>query len=173
MQDYNTIISSIQMRLNKCPTKSVMDRYNIGSGTLALIMSRYKASGIPIEELCMMQPKEVEELFYPARKLQKKDLPLPDFQYYYDRIHSAGNKVNISYCWLEYKEQNPNGYEKSQFYEYYRRFVEENYGGKNISMAVNRKPGEKCTLIELMINLNFLPMSKTVRLKRYIFLQPL
>ena len=51
MQDYNTIIGSIQMRLNNCPTRSVMDRYNIGSGTLNLIMSRYKASGIPIEEL--------------------------------------------------------------------------------------------------------------------------
>ena len=49
MQDYNTIIGSIQMRLNNCPTRSVMDRYNIGSGTLNLIISRYKASGIPIK----------------------------------------------------------------------------------------------------------------------------
>ena len=40
MQDYNTIIGSIQMRLNGCQTRSVMDRYKIGSGTLNLIMSR-------------------------------------------------------------------------------------------------------------------------------------
>lgn len=39
MQDYNTIIGSIQMRLNGCQTRSVMDRYKIGSGTLNLIMS--------------------------------------------------------------------------------------------------------------------------------------
>ena len=50
MQDYNTIIGSIQMRLNGCQTRSVMDRYKIGSGTLNLIMSRYYANGIPIEE---------------------------------------------------------------------------------------------------------------------------
>ena len=25
MQDYNTIIGAIQMRLNKCPTRSVME----------------------------------------------------------------------------------------------------------------------------------------------------
>ncbi len=43
MQDYNTIIGAIQMRLNKCPTRSVMDRFRIGSSTLNLIMSRYKA----------------------------------------------------------------------------------------------------------------------------------
>ena len=84
MQDYNTIIGSIQMRLNNCPTRSAMDRYNIGSGTLNLIMSRYKASGIPIEELRMMPPKDVEELFYPSKNLQRKDVPLPDFQYYCD-----------------------------------------------------------------------------------------
>ena len=85
MQDYNTIISSIQMRLNGCQTRSVMDRYKIGSGTLNLIMSRYHANGIPIEELRMMAPKEVEDLFYPQKNLQRKDIPLPDFQYYYDR----------------------------------------------------------------------------------------
>ena len=38
MQDYNTIIGAIQMRLNKCPTRSVMDRFRIGSSTLNLIL---------------------------------------------------------------------------------------------------------------------------------------
>ena len=59
MQDYNTIIGSIQMRLNGCQTRSVMERYKIGSGTLNLIMSRYHANGIPVEELRMMAPKKV------------------------------------------------------------------------------------------------------------------
>ena len=43
MQDYNTIIGAIQMRLNKCPTRSVMDRYNIGSGTL-VFSDKYEPS---------------------------------------------------------------------------------------------------------------------------------
>lgn len=143
MQDYNTIIGTIQMRLNDCPVRSIMDRYRIGSGTVSLIMSRYDAGGIPIENLQMMPPKEVEEIFYPQKNLQRKDIPLPDFQYYYDRIHSSNSRINISYCWLDYKEKNPDGYEKSQFYEYFNRFIEENYGGKDSSMAVNRKPGER------------------------------
>lgn len=65
-----------------------MDRYKIGSGTLSLIMERYHAGEIPIEELQMMPPKEVELLFYPQKNIKKKDIPLPDFQYYYDRIHA-------------------------------------------------------------------------------------
>ncbi|MGN8921443.1 hypothetical protein ACTNB0_10220 [Lachnospiraceae bacterium HCP28S3_F9] len=80
MQDYNTIIGAIQMRLNGCQTRSVMDCYKIGSGTLNLIMSRYNAGDIPIEELRMMPPKEVESLFYPQANRQRKDIPLPDFQ---------------------------------------------------------------------------------------------
>ena len=125
MQDYNTIIGAIQMRLNKCPTRSVMDRFRIGSSTLNLIMSRYKALELTIDELEAMSPKEVEKLFYPQKNLQRKEVPLPDFQYYYDRIHAPNSRVNISFCWLDYKEKNPDGYEKSQFYEYYQRFVQE------------------------------------------------
>ncbi len=66
MQDYNTIIGAIQMRLNGCPTRSVMERYKIESGILFLIMERYHAGGIPIEKLQMMPLKEVELLFYPV-----------------------------------------------------------------------------------------------------------
>ncbi len=131
------------MRLNDVPTRSVMDRYNIGSGTLSLIMTRFKALGIPIEEFQMMLPQDVVDLIYPPQNLQRKDVPLPDFQHYYDEIHAQGSKKNIAYCWLDYKANNPEGYEKSQFYELYAKFVEENYGGKDVSMAVNRKPGEK------------------------------
>ena len=91
----------------------------------------------------MMAPKEVENLFYPQKNLQRKDIPLPDFKYYYDRIHTPGSRMNISFCWLDYKEKNPDGYEKSQFYEYFNRFIAENYDGQKVSMAVNRIPGEK------------------------------
>lgn len=79
MQDYNTIIGSIQMRLNGCQTRSVMDRYKIGSGTLNLIMSRYHANGIPIEELRMMAPKEVEDLFLSAEKSTEERYPASRF----------------------------------------------------------------------------------------------
>ena len=74
-----------------------MDRYKIGSGTLSLIMERYHAGEIPIEELQMMPPKEEELLFYPQKNIKKKDIPLPDFQYYYGRIHAPNSRVNISY----------------------------------------------------------------------------
>lgn len=57
---------------------SSMDRYKIGSGTLSLIMERYHAGGIPIEELQMMPPKEVELLFI-LRKILKEGYSISRF----------------------------------------------------------------------------------------------
>ena len=51
--------------------------------------------------------------------------------------------MNVSYCWLEYKGAHPDGYELTQFYELYNRYVEKNYGKREAKMPVERKPGEK------------------------------
>ena len=50
MQDYNTIIGAIQMRLNGCQTRSVMDRYKIGSGTLfrMIFLFRFPKFSFPL-----------------------------------------------------------------------------------------------------------------------------
>ena len=143
MQDYNTIIGAIQMRQNNCSFSVIEGRYHIGSGTTQRILNRFEASGMSLDELRTMEPTAVEEMFYPKENLQRKAVPMPDFQYYYDRIHAKGSKVNISYCWIEYKKEHPDGYEQSQFYEYYNRFVEKTYGKPNVKMAVERNPGEK------------------------------
>ena len=143
MQDYNTIIGVIQMRQNNCSFSVIEARYHIGSSTVQRILKRFEASGLTLQELKTLEPGTVEELIYPPANLQRKDIPLPDFQLYYDRIHARGSKVNIAYCWIEYKQAHPDGYEQTQFYEYYNRFVETHYGKREAAMAVGRVPGEK------------------------------
>ena len=143
MQDYNTIIGVIQMRQNECSFSVIQARYHIGSGTAQRILNRFEASGFTLDQLKEMEPSNVEALIYPPENRQRKDIPLPDFQYYYDRIHTKGSKVNISYCWIEYKQEHPDGYEQSQFYELYNRFVENTFGKREVKMAVERVPGEK------------------------------
>ncbi len=98
MQDYNTIIGVIQMRLNECSYSVVQDRYHIGSGTVTRIMNRFKASELTLEQLREMEPSELETLFYPPETRRAKDIPPPDFQMYFDRMHTAGSKVNLAYC---------------------------------------------------------------------------
>ncbi len=143
MQDYNTIVGVITMRQNGCSFGVVQQRYRIGSGTLQLIMRRFQSSGKSLDQLKKMEPQQVVHLIYPPENIQRKEAGEPNFQFYYDRIHAHGSRVNISYCWIEYKLEHPDGYEKSQFYEYYSRFVNDHYGGTDVKMAVERIPGEK------------------------------
>lgn len=143
MQDYNTIVGIIQMRMNECSYRVIQDRYRIGSGTVTRVLNRFKACGLTLDDLKQKDPRDVEKLFYPEELRQRKNIPMPDFQLYYDKIHARGSRMNLAYCWIEYKEQNPYGYEQSQFYELYKRFVAEHYGKENVKMVVNRMPGEK------------------------------
>lgn len=144
MQDYNTIVGVITMRLNECSYPIILSRYHIGSGTAQKIVHRFEESGFTLEDLKSMNPTDVENYFYPKADLRKKDVPMPDYQYWYNRIHTKGSRVNIAYCWLEYRRDNPNGYGQTQFYEYYNRFVDaNNLRQKGFSMAVERVPGEK------------------------------
>ena len=104
MQDYNTIIGVIQMRQNECYHKVILKCYHIGSGTVQLILKEFHASGFTLEQLKKLEPSEVEMMFYPPENFQRKDIPLPEFQQYYDRIHAKYSKVNVSYCWLTIKK---------------------------------------------------------------------
>ena len=59
---------------------------------------------------------------------------MPDFELYYERMMTKGSRVNMFYCWLDYKSEHPNGYQSSQFYEYFNRFIEKNYGGDKVAI---------------------------------------
>ena len=142
MQDYSTIIGVIGMRLNNISYDIVQKRYGIGSSTVTLIMKRFEESGLSLDDLKSMEPKKVQQLFYPTENLRHKDIPMPDFQKIHLRLLNMEHR-DLSFLWLEYKAENPTGYQLTQFYKLYNDYVAETYGGKNISMAVERVPGEK------------------------------
>lgn len=143
MQNYTTIVGIIELRSQKCSYDTVQKRYSIGSGTVTLIMNRYRQLGVSLDDLKQMEPVKVEAACYPQENIRCKETPEPDFQKYYDRMMQKGSKVNLFYLWLEYKRENPDGYQTTQFYEYFNRFVTENYGGREVYMPVERIPGEK------------------------------
>ena len=71
MQDYNTIIGVIQLRQNGCPYSVIRSRYRLGNSTVTLILNRYQVFQRSLEELKRMDPREVEELFFPQANLIK------------------------------------------------------------------------------------------------------
>ena len=65
MQDYNTIVGVIQMRSNECSFPVIRARYHIGTSTIQLILKRFEASGLTLEELRSADPRAVEKSDYP------------------------------------------------------------------------------------------------------------
>ena len=64
MQNYNTIIGVIDLRLNGISYRDVQRRYKIGSSTVTLIMSRFKEIGCTLDELRGMEPDIVDGKVY-------------------------------------------------------------------------------------------------------------
>lgn len=143
MQNYSTIIGVIAMREKGFSTRDCRARYKIGSSTTTLIMKRYQDLGLSLADLKSMDPKKVEESFFPPDSVRRAEIPLPDYEKIYQRKNAKGSKATLFFLWKQYKTEFPNGYQYTQFVEHYNRYVQEKYGVMDVSMAVNRVPGEK------------------------------
>ncbi|MDO4650622.1 MAG: transposase [Eubacteriales bacterium] len=144
MQDYTTIIGTIEMRQRGISYGDCRARYGIGTSTITLIMNRFKESGKDLDSLKQMSSEEVERLFYPPENVRRKDASvMPDYQTVYNRLTAPGSKANLFYMWLKYKQDIPSGYQYTQYCEYFRRFLKKTYGDHALRMVVERIPGEK------------------------------
>ena len=143
MHDYNTILGVIELRLSKVSYDAVQKRYRIGRSGIALIMNRYNDSGLSLDDLRQMPPAKVVDLIYPKENLRHKDIPLPDFEKIHEQMIQMGKHADLSFLWIDYKKEHPNGYQLAQFYKLYHDFMVDTYGTSKTSMPVERIPGEK------------------------------
>ncbi len=85
----------------------------------------------------------VESLFpvMPAvEKLSSIQRPAPDYEYIYSQLRSYRKfNLTLTQLWLEYKEKHPDGYQYSQFCEYYRQWR----GKLDYCMRQEHRAGEK------------------------------
>ena len=143
MQKYSTIIGVIELRQDGIGFRTIRSRYKIGSSTITLIMERFDELGFSLEELRIMNPRDVESKFYPEENRRDSSKPLPDFSV----IHEMMTKMkhpDLAFIWLDYyKKKYPDGYQLTQFYKLYGDFLRENFGQEKVKMPVERIPGEK------------------------------
>ena len=118
MHDYNTILGVIELRLSKVSYDSVQKRYRIGRSGIALIMNRYKDSGLSLDDLRQMPASKVVDLIYPKENLRHKDIPLPDFEKIHEQMIQMGKHADLSFLWIDYKKEHPNGYQLVDFKPY-------------------------------------------------------
>ena len=107
MHDYNTILGVIELRLSKVSYDAVQKRYRIGRSGIALIMNRYKDSGLSLDDLRQMPTSKVVDLIYPKENLRHKDIPLPDFEKIHEQMIQMGKHADLSFLWIDYKKEHP------------------------------------------------------------------
>ena len=143
MQSYTTIVGVIDLRLRGESYDTIQKRYRIGSSTVTLIMKRFRALEVSIDDLKQMEPRKVEVAFYPPDNRRDQSIPMPDFEAIHTRMVALGKHADLSLIWLEYKEEHPDGYQQTQFYKLYGDYVQANFGAEEATMPVERVPGEK------------------------------
>ena len=70
-----------------------------------------------------MPASKVVDLIYPKENLRHKDIPLPDFGKIHEQMVQMGKHADLSFLWIDYKKEHPNGYQLAQFYKLYRDFM--------------------------------------------------
>ena len=109
--------------------------------TVGNYLKRAKAEGLTWPVITKLSESELESrLFHWGNSPSDPPRPLPDCQYIYDQLR-AYKKVNLTLTqlWLEYLEHHPDGYQYTQFCEYYHRWR----GKLDYCMRQEHRAGEK------------------------------
>ena len=86
MQPCSTILGIIEMRLRGISYDDCRRRYGVGNSTITLIMDRYTAHGVPLEELKKLSATDVESTFYPPDNIRRKaEDVMPNYEAIYER----------------------------------------------------------------------------------------
>ena len=131
----NSIIDGVRGSRRLC------EYSGISHTKVAKLIKIFEGSGFTFQELLDLDDSTLDSVIHPKeiKPVPKKDLP--DFEAIEKALcRGKKNGVTRTLLWMEYKEQNPDGYGLSQFNEHYRRFRKKN---KKSSMHQEVIPGER------------------------------
>jgi len=97
---------------------------SISRSTVADYLRRAKASGLTWNEASGLTATQLEERLFPKEHLTDPvQRPPPDCEHIYNELRTYRKfNLTLSQLWLEYKEKYPDGYQYTQFCEYYWRW---------------------------------------------------
>ncbi len=122
--------------------QEIAESCKIGRTTVGNYLKRMSAAGLDWDSAAGLSEREIEERLFPrSHPPAEARRPLPDCQYIYDELRGY-KKLNLTLTqlWVEYKDAHPrNGYEYTQFCEYYYRWRQK----RDYCMRQEHRAGEK------------------------------
>ncbi|MFA5602983.1 MAG: IS21 family transposase [Bacilli bacterium] len=100
------------------------------------VINAIKIHNLKYDQIKNMSDNQLEKLIYPPRDANITKAPL-DYEYFTNELKKP--HVTKMMLWREYIAMNPDGYQRTQFFE----LLNKNLVSKKITMHMNRKPGEK------------------------------
>jgi len=95
---------------------------NVARSTVADYLMRVSAVGLSWPEAAELTETQLEARLFSTEHLPSSvHRPPPDCEYIYNHLRCYRNvNLTLTQLWLEYKEKHPDGYQYTQFCEYYR-----------------------------------------------------
>jgi len=109
---------------------------NISVSTASLYAEKFRELGITYQEICATDEDVLSDLLFPKNE-KASTKALPDFVYIAGELKKKG--VTLQLLHEEYKRDNPEGYEKSQFYQLYHDWKKK----ADPVLRITHKAGEK------------------------------
>lgn len=104
--------------------RKIAQSCDVARSTVADYLMRARAAGVTWPEAADLTETQLNELLFPTEHVPSTvQRPPPDCEYIYNELRRY-RKVNLTLTelWLEYKEKHPDGYQYTQFCDYYHRW---------------------------------------------------
>ena len=102
--------------------RKIAKSFHIARSTVAEYLFRFQQAALSWPLPQDLDDVQLEQLLYPPPPAPFASVrPLPDCNYIHCELRKKG--VTLSLLWQEYKEQNPHGYQYSQFCHLYRQWA--------------------------------------------------
>lgn len=107
-------------------------------------LARAQAAGLANwAEILGLDEAELERRLYPNTPVEllvtRPKRELPDYAKVHEELRRRDHQVTLALLWQEYKEAQPEGYQYTQFVEYYHRWTKK----LTLVMRQTHRPGEK------------------------------
>jgi transposase len=114
---------------------------NVARSTVGDYLRRARAAGLGWPEAAELSDTELETRLFPTEHVPSSvHRPPPDCEYIYKELRRYRNiNLTMTQLWLEYKEKHPDGYQYTQFCEYYRHWRDK----LDYCMRQEHRAGEK------------------------------
>jgi len=114
---------------------------NVARSTVADYLMRARAAGVNWPDAAELTETQLEARLFPTEHLPSSvHRPPPDCEYIYNQLRRYRNvNLTLTQLWLEYREKHPDGYQYTQFCEYYRRWRDK----LDYCMRQEHRAGEK------------------------------